>query len=113
MAGGATAVVVVAAPRGLIGLSAGDREAWSVSRDGIDNLIAGQARRRLGSGSAEPFAFARTSTECWSSPRMGLFKYATPAAIVCAVWPGAGPRGGSTCRLLSSMATVPRRSSVF
>ncbi|MGH7439368.1 MAG: hypothetical protein ACRENE_27080, partial [Polyangiaceae bacterium] len=58
---GETAGVVVAlGPRGLIGVSTGDSEAWVVTATEIDDLTAGQhTKRRLGSGRVTPAVFGR------------------------------------------------------
>lgn len=76
MTGETTAVIAVVGPGGILGASAGDTEAWVIGKTCIDDLTAGQKKKRLGSGRADPVAFHR--------PRLdgtlvlgsdGLFKY--------------------------------------
>ena len=54
MCGETTGVVVVVTPRGLLGVSAGDSEAWVITASGIDDLTTAQNKKRVGSGDASP-----------------------------------------------------------
>ena len=84
--GETTAVVVVLSPRGIIGVSAGDSEAWVITADHVDDLTAGQNRDRLGSGRARPVAFSRPSLDgALVLASDGLWKYASAERIAEAV----------------------------
>jgi len=105
MVGETTGVIVVLAPRGLVGVSVGDSEAWVVGAQSIDDLTKGQERPRLGSGRAAPVAFQR--------PRLGgtlivatdgLFRYASPARIGATVREGAV---ASAAIRLTSLVRLP------
>lgn len=80
--GETTAVVVAWTPRGLAGASVGDSEAWLVGDDGFDDLTAGQSRKRLGSGRAQPVGFTRSAAQgTLVVGTDGLFRYA-PSAVI-------------------------------
>ena len=86
LGGETTGIVVVISPRGVMGVSAGDSEAWVVTSSGVDDLTAGQSRKRLGSGRARPVSFARPSLEgSLVVASDGLFGYATEQKIAAAV----------------------------
>ena len=82
-AGETTGVVVVLGPRGLIGVSAGDSEAWVVTATEIDDLTTGQhTNRLLGSGRVIPGVFGRRSLAgALIIGTDGLFKYAAMNVI--------------------------------
>jgi serine/threonine protein phosphatase PrpC len=86
-AGETTAVVVAVSDHGLVGASAGDSAAWVVHPDRVDDLTAGQHRkRRLGSGTACPVTFARdrlAGTLVVATD--GLMSYAPSTRIAAAV----------------------------
>ena len=106
MSGETTAVVVVIHAAGLLGVSVGDSEAWVVTDRGVDDLTAGQSRRRLGSGRAAPVAFDRTSVDgVLVVATDGLFQYAPRDTIAGAV---RGPLPEEACRHL--VASVKLRS---
>lgn len=79
--GESTAVVVVIGRRGILGVSAGDSEAWMMSAS-IDGLTDDQHRTRLGSGRARLTPFHRRGLE---GPLVvgtdGLFKHTAPERI--------------------------------
>jgi serine/threonine protein phosphatase PrpC len=82
-AGETTGVVVVLGPRGLVGVSAGDSEAWIIAPSVVDNLTVGrQSKARLGSNRVTPAAFERTSLGgVLLVASDGLFKYASTEVI--------------------------------
>jgi serine/threonine protein phosphatase PrpC len=82
-AGETTGVVVVLGPRGLVGVSAGESEAWVVAPTAVDNLTVGrQTKQRLGSGRVTPTAFERaTLGGVLVIASDGLFKYAATDVI--------------------------------
>ena len=82
-AGETTGVVVVLGPRGLLGVSIGDSEAWVVTAGGVDNLTVGQqTRQRLGGGGVDLATFARPSLGgVLVIATDGLFKFASPEVI--------------------------------
>jgi PPM family protein phosphatase len=85
-AGETTAVVAAITAAGIAGASVGDSGAWIVTRDGYDDLTAGQrAKPFLGNGMALPMPF---SARRWEGTLLvasdGLFKYADGDSI-CAV----------------------------
>jgi hypothetical protein len=85
MAGETTGGVLILGAEGLVGVSAGDSEAWVVSQKGIDDLTAGQRKRRLGSGRVQPVPFRRRSLDgVLVVGTDGLFKYATAGMISAA-----------------------------
>jgi hypothetical protein len=105
-AGETTGVVVVLGLVGLVGVSAGDSEAWIVTANAIDDLTARQMRARLGSGQAAPVGFRRAALGgVLVVGTDGLFKYALPERIAEAVRggdvEGAGDRLGAVVRLAS------------
>ncbi len=93
MAGETTAVVIVLGKRGLLGVSAGDTEAWLVNAASIDDLTAEQRRLRLGSDRAVPVRFHRRglAAEWLVVATDGLFKYATYETVAAAVRVGGDP----------------------
>jgi serine/threonine protein phosphatase PrpC len=58
-----TGVVVVVGREGVIGVSAGDSQAWVVGDSSVDRLTENQIKKRLGSGRASPVLFHRTSLD--------------------------------------------------
>lgn len=92
MSGETTGILVVLTPRGLLGVSAGDSEAWVITESGIDNLTASQSKKRLGSGRAAPAAFFRPTLDAVLVVGSdGLFKCADAEAITEAARAG-GPQ---------------------
>jgi serine/threonine protein phosphatase PrpC len=90
MVGETTGVVVVLSAAGIVGVSAGDSEAWIVGPTTLDDLTGEQSKVRLGSGRARPVMFERHRLEgVLVVGTDGLFKYAVPERIVAAA------RGGS------------------
>jgi serine/threonine protein phosphatase PrpC len=84
--GETTGIVVVVTSRGVLGVSAGDSEAYVVTKTGIDDLTASQNRKRLGSGQASPVPFFRAALDgVLVVGTDGLFKYASLERIVDAV----------------------------
>jgi serine/threonine protein phosphatase PrpC len=81
--GETTGVVIVLGPRGLIGVSTGDSEAWIVGSTQVDDLTVGQhTKRRLGSGRVEPTMFERPIfSGVLVIATDGLFKYASSDVI--------------------------------
>jgi serine/threonine protein phosphatase PrpC len=81
--GETTGVVVVLGSHQVIGVSAGDSEAWVVTATEVHDLTRGQqTKRRVGSGRAEPAVFAHAAlsgTLVVASD--GLFKYAASDVI--------------------------------
>ena len=82
-AGETTGVVVVLGPRGLVGVSTGNSEAWVVTPTEIDNLTVGQhTRQRLGSNRATPTTFRRPAPgDVLLVASDGLFKFAAREVI--------------------------------
>ena len=82
-AGETTGTVVVLGPRGIMGVSAGDSEAWVVSPTTIDDLTVGQqTRQRLGSNRVTPAVFGRPALKgVLVVASDGLFKYASSEVI--------------------------------
>jgi PPM family protein phosphatase len=77
MGGETTGILVVLTPRGLIGVSAGDSEAWMITETRIDDLTTSQSKLRLGSGRSTPTPFFRPALEgTLVVGTDGLFKYA-------------------------------------
>jgi serine/threonine protein phosphatase PrpC len=87
-AGETTGVVVVLGPRGLVGVSAGDSEAWLVAPTRIDNLTVGQhTEQRLGTRRTTPTPFQRSAPhgEVLVVASDGLFKFAARDVIASVV----------------------------
>jgi serine/threonine protein phosphatase PrpC len=82
-AGETSGVLVVLGPNGLIGVSAGDSEAWVVTSARVDDLTTGQhTKTRLGTGRAVPVTFQRAALEgVLLVGTDGLFKYAAKEVI--------------------------------
>jgi serine/threonine protein phosphatase PrpC len=83
-AGETTGVVVVFGPRGLVGVSTGDSEAWLVAPTQIDNLTVGQhTEERLGTRRTTPTPFQRAALhdEAVVVASDGLFKFAARDVI--------------------------------
>jgi len=82
-AGETTGVVVVLGPGGLVGVSAGDSEAWVVTRTAADNLTVGrQTKQRLGTNRVIPSTFERPALRgVLVVASGGLFKFAASAVI--------------------------------
>jgi serine/threonine protein phosphatase PrpC len=91
-AGETTGVVVALTGRGVVGVSAGDSEAWVISAASMDDLTSSQVKHRIGSGRAEPVTFHRpTLNGTLLAATDGLFKYAAPEKIVTLANSGAVP----------------------
>ena len=105
MGGETTAVMVVVGADGLVGVSAGDSEAWILSGTDTDDLTADQRKARLGSGRARPVVFRRSHLDgVLVVGTDGLFKYATAARISGAV---AGEDIGAIAERLVSLVRLP------
>ncbi len=88
-AGETTAIVVVVGPHGVVGVSAGDSEAWMVGRR-ADRLTEKQDRARLGTGRSRPTPFHRRSLEgVLVVATDGLFRHASSGSIVSSCTSGA------------------------
>jgi len=106
MAGETTCVVVVVGPMGIVGVSAGDSEAWVVTASSIDDLTLHQKRARLGSGRAAPVAFERPALDgVLVAGTDGLFKYAASDEIAKVL------RGGAVEGAAERLAAVVRLPS--
>jgi hypothetical protein len=105
LAGETTAVLVVIGEHGVVGLSAGDSEAWVVSPTAIDRLTETQSRQRIGSGRATPTSFHRRALEgTLLVGTDGLFKYVDAASIVAAC-------SGPVIEAADRLAALPRLAS--
>jgi serine/threonine protein phosphatase PrpC len=106
LSGETTGVLVVLGPRGLVGVSAGDTEAWVVGPTSIDDLTVHQQRARVGSGRIAAIPFHRPILDgILVVGTDGLFKYAVPekvAAIVRVNFPADAARRLSEVVRLSS-----------
>jgi serine/threonine protein phosphatase PrpC len=82
-AGETTGVVVVLGPRGLLGVSIGDSEAWVVTSNRVDDLTVGQqTKQRLGSGRVALATFERPFLAgVLVIATDGLFKFAASEVI--------------------------------
>src|SRR5262249_9467668 len=87
-AGETTGVVVALGPRGIVGVSTGNSEAWLVGLEWVDNLTVGQRTEgRLGARRTTPTPFQRAAPK----PAVlvvasdGLFKFAAPDVIASVV----------------------------
>ena len=82
-AGETTGVVVSLGARGLVGVSAGDSEAWVVTPTTLEDLTVGQqTKQRFGSKRATPTAFQRLALGgVLLIASDGLFKYAAIEVI--------------------------------
>lgn len=106
MAGETTGVVVIIGSKGLMGVSAGDSEAWVVTATSIDDLTMGQKKARLGSGRAVPVSFNRPGLDgVLVVGTDGLFKYGSAERIAAAV------RGGDVERAAERLAALVRLPS--
>jgi serine/threonine protein phosphatase PrpC len=106
MGGETTGVLVVVGHDGLIGVSAGDSEAWLVTASLVDDLTGTQSRARLGSGRAAPVSFRRPLIEgTLVIATDGLFRYASADAIVAAVRTAVDV--DSAARHLASLVRMP------
>ncbi len=86
MAGETTAIVAVIGPDGVLGVSCGDSEAWLVTETGIDDITAGQNKKRLGSGRAAPLSFYRPTLDATVILGTdGLWKYMSTEGVAEAV----------------------------
>lgn len=81
--GETSAVVIALGSRGVVGVSAGDCEAWVVSLALVDDLTSGQhTKSRLGTGRAVPVTFQRATLDgVLLVGTDGLFKYASKGVI--------------------------------
>jgi serine/threonine protein phosphatase PrpC len=77
-AGETAGLVVVLGPRGILGISVGDSEAWVVRPTGVDELTVGrQAKQRLGTNRVVPTIFERAALNgVLVVGSDGLFKFA-------------------------------------
>jgi serine/threonine protein phosphatase PrpC len=104
VAGETTGVVVVVSADQLIGVSAGDSEAWVIDATSIDRLTESQARARLGSGAIAPIPFERRAVTGWLVVATdGLFKYAPAEEIAAAV-----RVGGDVAAMARRLADITR-----
>jgi serine/threonine protein phosphatase PrpC len=84
--GETTGVLVVLGARGLVGVSAGDSEAWAVGATSIDDLTVHQRSARVGSGRIVAVTFERQALDgVLVVGSDGLFKYARPEAVAAIV----------------------------
>lgn len=105
LGGETTAVLVVIGEHGVVGVSAGDSEAWLVSATAIDRLTEGQSRQRIGSGRSSATPFHRRSLEgTLVVGTDGLFKYVDAASISAAC-------GASVIDAADRLAGLPRLAS--
>lgn len=105
LGGETTAVLVVIGEHDIVGISAGDSEAWVVSRKAIDRLTEAQTRQRIGSGRAAAMPFHRRSLEgTLVVGTDGLFKYVDAASIVASC-------NGPEIDVADRLATLPRLES--
>ena len=106
MAGETTGVVVIIGSKGLMGVSAGDSEAWIVTATSIDDLTANQKKARLGSGRAVPVSFHRPGLDgVLVVATDGLFKYTSAERIAAAL------RGGDVARAAERLVGLVRLPS--
>ncbi len=85
LGGETTGVLVVIGEHGVVGVSAGDSEAWLVSATAIERLTEAQTRQRIGSGRSTATPFRRRSLEgTLVVGTDGLFKYVDAASIIAA-----------------------------
>ncbi len=104
-AGETTAVVVVAGPHGVVGVSAGDSEAWMVGRR-AERLTEKQERTRLGTGRSRPTPFHRRSLEgVLVVATDGLFRHAPSGSIV------ASCSSGTVTEIAGRLVDLPRLRS--
>jgi serine/threonine protein phosphatase PrpC len=86
LSGETTGVLVVLGARGLVGVSAGDSEAWVVSATSIDDLTVHQRRARVGSGRVAAVVFDRQALDgVLVVGTDGLFKYAAAEEVAAIV----------------------------
>lgn len=86
--GETTATIVVVGPYGLLGVSAGDSEAWVIGGV-IERLTEKQARARIGTGQARPVTFHRRGLDgVLVVASDGLFRHARQSAIIASCAPG-------------------------
>jgi PPM family protein phosphatase len=81
--GQSTAVVVEVSPKGIVGASVGDSQAWVVMSGGLADLTKGQQRKPLlGTGKAKPVPFYHERLDgTLLVATDGLFNYAKPERI--------------------------------
>ena len=81
--GETTAVVVSLGPRGMVGVSAGDSEAWVVTPARVEDLTQSQdTKRKIGGGHVAPASFERHALKgVLLIASDGLFKYASREVI--------------------------------
>ena len=82
-AGETTAVVVSLGPKGIVGVSAGDSEAWAITPARVDDLTQSQdTKRKIGGGQVAPAPFERHALQgVLLIASDGLFKYASRDVI--------------------------------
>jgi serine/threonine protein phosphatase PrpC len=83
LAGETTAVVVSLGPSGIVGVSAGDSEAWVVTPARVEDLTQSQdTKRKIGGGHVTPAPFERHALKgVLLIASDGLFKYASREVI--------------------------------
>lgn len=105
MAGKTTAVIAVVGSGGIVGVSAGDSQAWLVGETGADEFTADQTKKRLGSGRASPVSFFRPGLQgTLIVATDGLFKYATTGKIAETV---RGREPGEAAEALRGLVALP------
>src|SRR5262249_24732910 len=105
LGGETTAVLVVIGENGIVGVSAGDSEAWMVSATAIDRLTEAQSRQRIGSGRSAAPPFHRRSLEGpLGVVTDGLLKYVHARAIVAAC-------SGPVIDAADNLTALPRLAS--
>lgn len=103
--GETTALLVIVGEHGIVGLSAGDSEAWIVSANGIDRLTEAQPRARVGSGRCSFARFQRRDLDgTLVVGTDGLFKHADGASIVAACL-DRGPEAAEELAMLPRLAS--------
>jgi serine/threonine protein phosphatase PrpC len=108
LAGETTGVAVALTAVELVGVSAGDSEAWVVDGTSIDELTSGQEKHRLGSGRAVPTPFRRARLDgTLVVATDGLFKYASADRIVAVV---NGSPFADVARALTELVRLPSGS---
>jgi serine/threonine protein phosphatase PrpC len=103
--GETTAIVAVIGPAGVIGVSAGDSEAWMVGSR-TDRLTEKQDRTRIGTGQARPTPFhRRTMDGVLVIATDGLFRHTRSDSIAASCGPG------TTSDIASRLVDLPRLRS--
>ena len=105
--GETTAVVVSLGPRGMVGVSAGDSEAWVVTPARVEDLTQSQdTKRKIGGGHVAPASFERHALKgVLLIASDGLFKYASREVIARIV------RGAPVSRAIEELIALVRLPS--